>query len=94
MNFDRVVRRGLLALVVSVAAAGLSACSSGGYVDNSDYVSPIAASSAPQPVVPVASAGTMGASRRLPLLPPVPEDQSSTGLPPVNMAALAPPPVH
>ena len=75
-----------------MGAGGLAACSSGsGYVDNSDYVSPIAVGAAPQPTVPTASHGGSN-GRRLPLLPPVPGEQASNGLPPVTVASLLPPP--
>ncbi len=94
MSLHLIVRRGMAPAVVGVAALAISACSSGNsYIDNSDYVSPIAVSSAPQPSVPVAS-GVSASNRRLPLLPPVPEEHGATGLPPVNMAGLMPPPVR
>jgi hypothetical protein len=64
-------------VLVTICDLGLTACSSGGY--QSDYVSPIAATPAPPPEVPVAGAPA-GATRRMPLLPPVPEHD--TGLPP------------
>ncbi len=77
-------------MAVAVTAVTLAACSSGAsYVGESDYVSPVAVSSAPMPSVPVASAGGASA-RRTPLLPPVPGEQGSTGLPPVSVASLAP----
>ncbi|TBW33638.1 hypothetical protein EYW49_19850 [Siculibacillus lacustris] len=92
MSRSSVVRR-LVAVAVGVAAGlGLAACSSGSY--QSDYVSPIAVTAAPPPVVPVANAPAGAAQRRLPLLPPVPEDQSMNGLPPVSVASLLPPPMR
>lgn len=71
-------------------AAGLSACSGG--IDRYEYTSPIAADSvpAPTPVVPVSATGSSMRPGKMPLLPPVPEEQS--GLPPVTMAQLLPPP--
>lgn len=92
MSHVNVLRRAAAALVFVAAAPALSACSSGSsYVGDSDYVSPVAVSSAPMPTVPSASGGA--SARRLPLLPPVPGEQGSTGLPPVNMATLAPAPM-
>ncbi len=76
------------ALLLGVGAL-LGGCS-GGSTFESDYVSPIAATPAPQPSVPTLSGGAATA-RRMPLLPPVPGDESSNGLPPVTMAALLPP---
>jgi hypothetical protein len=78
----RVVRRLVVTAAAIGATIGLAACSSGGGYQ-SDYVSPIAATPAPPPMVPVAGAPA-GAQRRMPLLPPVPEARD--GLPPVNMA--------
>jgi len=92
LSLSPVLRRGLAATSVLAASLTLGACSSGGdYADRSDYVSPIAVSSAPRPTVPSASGGSAG---RRPLLPPVPEEQGSNGLPPVAMATLLPPPVR
>lgn len=88
----RALRRLVVSGLVAALGAGLSACSSG--IAQSDYVSPIAATSAPAPtpVVPVAAPGEAPARPgRLPLLPPVPEEQG--GLPPVTVAQLLPPPV-
>jgi hypothetical protein len=88
-----VLRRALLAAIAGGLAAGLGACSGG--IDRSEYTMPIAANEvpAPTPVVPVASPGAgLPHGGRLPLLPPVPEEQS--GLPPVTMAQLMPPPVR
>jgi hypothetical protein len=79
---SRVVRRLVVTLACLGAGIALSACSSGGGFE-SDYVSPIAATPAPPPVVPIAGAPA-GAQRRMPLLPPVPEARD--GLPPINMA--------
>ena len=78
------------AALAVMLAGGLSACSGG--IDRSEYTSPIAANSvpAPSPVVPVMASGTSARPGRLPLLPPVPDEQS--GLPPVTMAQLLPPP--
>lgn len=77
--------------LLCLAAAGLSACSGG--IDRYEYTAPVSATAAPAPapVVPAAMP-VAGASRRLPLLPPVPEEQS--GLPPVSVAQLPPPPVY
>ena len=86
-------RRLALAAVAATLAAGLGACSGG--IDRSEYVSPIAANAEPAPVptVPVAApAAAPTRAGRLPLLPPVPGEQS--GLPPVTMAQLLPPVVH
>ena len=79
----------LAALAVAVAS-GLGACSGG--IDRAEYTSPVSVTAAPPPapVVPVASQGPVH-SNRLPLLPPVPDEQS--GLPPVTVAQLLPPPV-
>ena len=90
MSRSLVVRRLALAVCLTTTA-GLGACSGG--IDRSEYTSPIAATAAPPPVVPIAAAdaGTVR-SGRLPLLPPVPEEQ--TGLPPVTIAQLVPPPVY
>lgn len=87
------LRRLILAGLAGATALGLSACSSG--IVQSDYTSPIAATSAPAPapVVPVAAPGaTASRPGRMPLLPPVPDDQS--GLPPVTVAQLLPPTVR
>lgn len=84
MPKDRVVRRLAAVATFAMAGIGLAACSGGGGGGfESDYVSPIAATPAPPPSVPVAGSPA-GASRRMPLLPPVPEARD--GLPPVNMA--------
>ena len=88
-----ILRRALLAAVAGGLAAGLGACSGG--IDRSEYTPPIAVTSAPAPapVVPVAAPGAgLPNGGRLPLLPPVPEEQS--GLPPVSVAQLMPPPVR
>lgn len=90
MSLTSLLHRGSAVMAVVVAAVTLAACSSGAsYVGESDYVSPVAVSSAPTPSVPVASSGA--AARRMPLLPPVPGEQGSTGLPPVNVASLSAP---
>lgn len=94
MSLSSVLRRGFATTPLLATALGLGACSSGGEYSSSyhsDYVSPIAVSSAPRPTVPTASGGSAG---RRPLLPPVPEEQGSNGLPPVAMATLLPPPVR
>ncbi|WP_333825585.1 hypothetical protein [Pinisolibacter sp.] len=86
------LRRLVLAALVVSSAAGLGACSGG--IDRAEYTPPIAVTAAPPPapVVPVAAPGAAPMrSNRLPLLPPVPEEQS--GLPPVTVAQLLPPPV-
>lgn len=70
--------------------AGLGACSGG--IDRSEYTSPIAATAAPAPVVPISTGAAPNHGGRLPLLPPVPDEQ--TGLPPVTVAQLLPPVVH
>lgn len=86
------IRRAVAAVGMVAAAVGLSACSSG-YVETTPYSSPIAATPAPAPVVPVASAPSAQPHGRLPLLPPVPADyESRQGLPPVHVAAVAEPP--
>lgn len=85
-------RRLAVPAVLVVAAAGLAGCSGGSNFE-SDYVSPIAATPAAQPSVPLPSGGPAPA-RRMPLLPPVPGEESSTGLPPVTMASLLPPNVR
>lgn len=79
----------LACLALIGAGVSLGGCSSGSTFQ-SDYVSPIAATPAPQPSVPTMSGGAATA-RRMPLLPPVPGDESSNGLPPVSMASLLPP---
>jgi hypothetical protein len=84
-------RRALVALLL--AGAALGGCSGGGSHFESDYVSPIAATPAPQPAVPAPSGGPAPA-RRMPLLPPVPGDEAAHGLPPVTTAALLPPTVR
>jgi hypothetical protein len=86
----RALRRLVVSGLVAALGAGLSACSSG--IAQSDYAAPIAvdAAPAPAPVVPVAAPATARPGR-LPLLPPVPEEQG--GLPPVTVAQLLPPPV-
>lgn len=92
MSLSSIVRRGTATAAILATALTLSACSGGNnYADRSDYVSPIAVSSAPRPTVPTASGGSAG---RRPLLPPVPDEQGSNGLPPVNMATLLPPTVR
>jgi hypothetical protein len=92
--FKLIAARRLAPAAVAVTlAAGLGACSGG--IDRSDYTTPIAATAepAPAPTVPVASPGaTPTRAGRLPLLPPVPDEQS--GLPPVTVAQLLPPVVH
>lgn len=86
----RALRRLVVSGLVAALGAGLSACSSG--IAQSDYAAPIAADAAPAPV-PVVPVAAPAAARpgRLPLLPPVPEEQG--GLPPVTVAQLLPPPV-
>ena len=87
------LRRLVLAGLIVSSAGGLGACSGG--IDRAEYTPPVAVTAAPPPapVVPVAAPGTTPVrSNRLPLLPPVPEDQS--GLPPVTVAQLLPPPVN
>lgn len=81
-------RFALVALVLTTAS--LAGCSSGVSHFESDYVSPIAATPAPQPAVPTPT-GAPAPARRMPLLPPVPGDEASTGLPPVTMASYLPP---
>ena len=71
----------------------LGGCSGGASHFESDYVSPIAATPASQPAVPVPT-GAPAPARRMPLLPPVPGEESSNGLPPVTMASLMPPNAH
>lgn len=85
------LRRLGLVGVLCTAAAGLSACSGG--IDRYEYTAPVSATAAPAPapIVPAAMPVAAG-NRRLPLLPPVPEEQS--GLPPVSVAQLLPPPVN
>lgn len=81
----------LLGSALVVASAGLlGGCSSGSSHFESDYVSPIAATPAPQPVVPASTGGAAG-GHRMPLLPPVPGEEASNGLPPVTVASLLPP---
>lgn len=92
MPRSHVLRRLSLVAAVVGLSAGLGACSGG--IDRSEYTAPISvtSASAPQPVVPVAAPAAVSARPgRLPLLPPVPEEQS--GLPPVTMAQLLPPTV-
>jgi hypothetical protein len=87
------LRRLVLAASVVALAAGLGACSGG--IDRGEYTAPVAATSAPPPapVVPAVVPGSAPVrSNRLPLLPPVPEEQS--GLPPVTVAQLLPPTVY
>lgn len=91
MSLVTFARRAASAVTVMVVAAGVSACSSS-YQDTSDYVSPIAATPAPPPVVPVSTGAAAPTRGRLPLLPPVPEEEASRGLPPVTVATLLPPP--
>lgn len=85
-------RRLALAVALATASVGLGACSGG--LDRMEYTAPVSVTAAPPPapVVPVAAPGTAARSGRLPLLPPVPEDEQS-GLPPVSVAQLLPPPV-
>lgn len=80
------LRRLAPAALIVALACGLGACSGG--IDRGDYTQPVAATSAPAPapVVPTAAPSHNG---RMPLLPPVPEEQS--GLPPVTVAQLLPP---
>lgn len=85
--------RRLAVPAVLVTAAALLAGCSGRSGFESDYVSPIAATPASQPAVPLPSGGPAPA-RRMPLLPPVPGEESSNGLPPVTTAALLPPNIH
>ena len=80
----------LLACLALIGAGALLGGCSSGSTFQSDYVSPIAATPAPQPSVPTMSGGAATA-RRMPLLPPVPGEESSNGLPPVSMASLLPP---
>ena len=85
-------RRLLLTGSFAALALALAACSGG--IDRADYTPAVAVTSAPPPapVVPAAStASSPVRSNRLPLLPPVPDEQS--GLPPVTVAQLLPPPV-
>lgn len=82
-------RRASLVIALSAATSMLAACS-GGSDFQSDYVSPIAATPAPQPSVPTPT-GAPAPARRMPLLPPVPGDEASNGLPPIGMASLLPP---
>lgn len=88
MSQSSSLRRASLAIALAAVGLALAACSSGS-VYQSDYVSPIAATPAPQPSVP--SAGGAAPAWRMPLLPPVPGDESSNGLPPVTTASLLPP---
>lgn len=82
----RLLASGLLAGLAGL----LGGCSSGSVSHfDSDYVSPIAATPAPQPVVPVSAGGP--ARHNMPLLPPVPGEDASNGLPPVTVASLLPP---
>ncbi len=92
MSSPIALRRLVAAAAAVTLAAGLAACSGG--IDRSEYTPPVAVTSAPPPapVVPVAtSAPAPTQSNRQPLLPPVPEERS--GLPPVTVAQLMPPPV-
>ena len=82
------------ALALLGSGAMLGGCSGGASHFESDYVSPIAATPAPQPAVPTATTGAPAPARRMPLLPPVPGEEASTGLPPVTMASLLPPNVR
>lgn len=86
------LRMRLLASGLLAGTAGLlGGCSSNSASHfDSDYVSPIAATPAPQPIVPVSSTGGP-AKRSMPLLPPVPGEEASHGLPPVSVASLLPP---
>lgn len=86
MSLSRSLRRASVVVTLVGAVCVLGACS-GGSTYQSDYVSPIAATPAPQPSVPTPTGGPAPA-RRMPLLPPVPGDESSNGLPPVTMASL------
>mgnify|MGYP001766868173 CR=1 FL=1 len=92
MTSPLVLRRLVFAALTVSLSTALGACSGG--IDRSDYTPPVAVTAAPPPapVVPVAapSSGPVH-SNRLPLLPPVPEERS--GLPPVTVAQLLPPPV-
>lgn len=85
-----VLRRLALLAAVTGLASGLGACSGG--IDRGEYTPPVTVTSAPapQPVVPVAAPASARPGR-LPLLPPVPEEQG--GLPPVTVAQLLPPTV-
>lgn len=89
MSQSSSLRRVSVAVVLLAVAGGLGACS-GGSDFQSDYVSPIAATPAPQPSVPTPTGGPAPA-RRMPLLPPVPGEESSNGLPPITTAGLLPP---
>ena len=92
MSRSLVLRRLALPAVAAGLAMGLGACSGG--IDRSEYTPAVSVTSAPapQPVVPVAApAAVAGRPGRMPLLPPVPEEQS--GLPPVTVAQLLPPTV-
>lgn len=85
-------RLALVGLALPLLAT-LGACSGG--IDRGEYTTPIAVTEAPPPapVVPIAAPGaTASRPGRMPLLPPVPDEQS--GLPPVSVAQLLPPPVH
>lgn len=90
LNLSRIGRR-LAPLAALIAPLALAACSSSGY--QSDYVSPIAATPAPAPTMPVVP-GVAPTHGRMPLLPPVPEKGADAGLPPVTVATLLPPPVR
>lgn len=85
--------RHLAPLALVAVASVLGGCSGGSHFE-SDYVSPIAATPASQPAVPLPSGGGAGPARRMPLLPPVPGEESSNGLPPVTTASLLPPDVR
>jgi len=87
----RLAARRLVATAFAAAFAAMLAGCSGG-IDRSEYTTPVTSTSAPAPapVVPVSDTGAAPRGRQ-PLLPPVPEDQSS--LPPVTVAQLLPPTV-
>ena len=88
MTSHTAFRRLVLTAFAVTLCAGLGACSGG--IDRSEYTPQISATAAPAPapVVPTAAPVT---SNRMPLLPPVPDEQS--GLPPVTVAQLLPPTV-
>ncbi|MCE1237503.1 MAG: hypothetical protein LWW93_14230 [Hyphomicrobiales bacterium] len=95
MEFSPVIEtsaalRLLAASALLGAAVSLGGCSGATSSFESDYVSPIAATPAPPPPTPVA-AGAPAPARRMPLLPPVPGEEGSNGLPPITVAALLPP---
>ncbi|MDK9696096.1 MAG: hypothetical protein OEL76_06885 [Siculibacillus sp.] len=93
MTSPTALRRLVLAAFAATLTAGLGACSGG--IERGDYTPPVSVTAAPPPAPVVPTAGTNGSapvhSNRLPLLPPVPDEQS--GLPPVTVAQLLPPPV-